>query len=135
MFTRMGVRSLSQGRRTIWPMIEWALISALGIALVVQISAARRDRLRRARAHAEGLLDELAAATCDALAHGPASRRAARAVNRYERTRERVATASTARELESLVIRHERRRRVIALANEGTRRVQDVFVRRIVRSR
>jgi hypothetical protein len=116
-------------------MIEWLLIIAVGMALVVQIGIARRARLRRARARAEGVLDDLAATTCDALAHGPASRRAARAVSRYERTRERVAAASTARELESLVVWHGRRRQVIALANEGTRRVQDVFVRRIVRNR
>jgi hypothetical protein len=117
-----------------WPMIESLLIIALSMAVVVQFGAARRARLRRARARAEGVLDELAAATCDALAHGPASRRAARAVHRYERTRQRVATAST-RELEGLVIWHQRRGRVIALANTVTRGVQDVFVRRIVRGR
>jgi hypothetical protein len=116
-------------------MIELLLIIALGTALVVQIAVARRARLLRARARAEGMLDELAAATCDALAHGPDSRRAARAVRRYESTSERVAAAGTARELEGLVVWHQRRRRVIVLANEGTRRVQDVFVRRIVRSR
>lgn len=116
-------------------MIEWLLITALGSALIVQFGIARRARLRRARAHAEGVLDELATATCDALALDPEGRRAARAVRRYERTRERVAAASTARELEGLVVWHQRRRRVIVLASEGTRRVQDAFARRLVRSR
>ncbi len=132
---RQGVGCCRYGWRTIWSMTEWLLIIALGTALVVRIGVARRGRLRRARAHAEEVLDELAAATCDALARGPASRRAARAVRRYERTRERVAAASTARELEGLVVWHQRRRRVVVLASEGSRRVQDVFVRRIIRSR
>jgi hypothetical protein len=131
----MGVGRRRHGWRTISLMFAWLLLIAFGMALVVQIGVARRARLRRARARAEGVLDELAAATCDALAHGPASRRAARAVRRYERTRDRVAASSTARELEGLVVWHQRRRQVISLANEGTRRVQDLVMRGIARSR
>lgn len=89
---------------------ELLVIAGLVAAGVAWISARRRAAFNRAKARAEGMLDELAEAACDAIARGDeTSRRGARAVERYARSSERVAAARTPRELDSLVARHELR--------------------------
>lgn len=108
-------------------MLELVIIAALGTVIAVRVSVIRRAALQRARLRAEAVLDELAAAACDALAGGAdpsTSRRCARAVDRYERTRDRVAQARTRRELDALVARHALRRDAIDLAERGLARVR-----------
>ena len=105
------------------------MIAGLIVAAVVARQAGRRAELRRARARAEAMLDELAAAACTTLADGsePAtSRRSARAVERYGSTRDKVAAAaSSRRELDRLVMRHQMRLGAIALATRGLERTRD----------
>lgn len=108
-------------------MIEFLIVVGLAAVIAVRVAVIRRAALRRARLRAEAVLDELAAAACDALAGGadPAtSRRCARAVDRYERTRNRVAQARTCRELDALVARHAMRRGAIDLAERSVARVR-----------
>ena len=108
-------------------MVELLIILGLGAAIAVRVAVVRRTAMRRARLRAEGVLDELAAAACVSLAGGadPAtSRRCARAVDRYERTRDRVAQAQTPRELDALVARHEVRQAAIDLVERGIARVR-----------
>jgi hypothetical protein len=97
-------------------MIVWTvlwLVAASSVALAVR-GARRRSRIR-----AEQVLDELAAAACEALARDDRSRRAARAVERYESYRERVGAARTCYELEALVTSHRMNQGVWELAARG----------------
>ena len=115
-------------------MIEVLVITGLVVALAILRTASRRAALRRARARAEAMLDDLAATACAALADGAdaaTSRRAARAVERYGEARERVAAATTRRELERLVRRHELRLAGIALATRGLERVRDLIAQAV----
>ena len=110
-------------------MTELLVIAGLVAAGIAWISARRRAALAQARLRAEGMLNELAEAACDAIARGddPAtSRRCARAVERYERSRERVAAATTRRELDSLVARHELRQSANELVRSGIERVRSI---------
>lgn len=110
-------------------MIELLVVSGLAAMLVALAATARRAALRRARARAEAVLDDLAAAACAALASGSdpsTSRRCARALDRYERTRSRVAGAHTRRELDMLVARHRMRQGAIRLATRGLERARDL---------
>lgn len=90
-------------------MIELLVIGGLAAVVALRVVAARRAALRRARLRAEAVLDELAAAACDALAADERSRRSARTLARYERYRDRVAVATTCRELDAVVARHRLR--------------------------
>ncbi len=111
-------------------MVELLIVVGLVAVAAVRIVQIRRAALRRARLRAEAMLDELAAAACSALATGadPArSRRCARAIDRYERTRDRVEQAHSRRELDSLVARHLMRRRASDLAARGIGRVRDAI--------
>ena len=94
----------------VWTVL-W-LVTASSVALAVR-GARRRSRIR-----AEQVLDELAAA-CEALARDDRSRRAARAVERYESYRERVGAARTCYELEALVASHRMNQGVWELAARG----------------
>ena len=108
-------------------MLELLIVCAAGAAVATRVAVMRRAALERARARAEAVLDELAAAACDALAGGAdpsTSRRCARVVDRYERTRDRVAQARTRRELDALVSRYELRRDAFALAERGLARLR-----------
>ena len=108
-------------------MVELLIVLGLGAAVAVRVAVIRRAALRRARLRAETVLDELAAAACDHLAGGAdpsTSRRCARAVDRYERTRDRVAAARTRSELDALVARHNVRRGAIDLVERGRERVR-----------
>lgn len=109
-------------------MTELLVIAGLVAAGIAWISARRRAALARARLRAEGMLDELAEAACEAIARGDdpsTSRRCARAVERYERSRERVAAATTRRELDSLVARHELRRSANDFLARGIERARE----------
>jgi hypothetical protein len=106
---------------------ELLVIVGVVAAGIAWLTARRRAALAQARLRAEGMLDELAEAACAAIARGddPAtSRRGARALERYERSRERVACATTRRELDSLVARHELRRSANELVGRGIERVR-----------
>ena len=103
-------------------MIELLVIAGLAAAVGLRVATARRGALRRSRLRAEAVLDELAAAACDALAGDDRSRRSARAVERYARTRDQVAAARTRRELDALVARHQLRVQVWDLVERGRRR-------------
>ncbi len=83
------------------------MITGLVVAVALMRESSRRRALRRARARAEGMLDELAAAACAALAEPGRDRRAERALERYGTARDRVAAATTPRELEWMVRKHE----------------------------
>lgn len=109
-------------------MIEFLIVAVLATVVVVRVVALRRAALRRARARAEAVLDDLAATACARLADGASSRRATRALDRYERTRERVAQARTCGELEALVARHAARRRAADLAERSLVRARTVLV-------
>ena len=116
-------------------MIEIAVIAGLVAAAIVAREAARRADLRRARLRAEAMLDELAAAACATLADGsdPArSRRSARAVERYGRTRDQVAAAHSRRELDRLVARHRMRLEAIGLATRGLERARDLIAQAVL---
>jgi hypothetical protein len=108
---------------------ELLVIAGLVAAGIAWISARRRAALARARLRAEGMLDELAEAACAAIARGDdpsSSRRCARAVDRYERYRERVAAARTPRELDGLVARHELRQSANAIVSRGLERAREL---------
>ena len=103
------------------------MISALVIAAVLAREAGRRRALRRARVRAEGMLDDLAAAACAALADPARERGAARAVERYGTARDRVAGATTARELDWMVRRHELRLAGYAFVTRRLERARDLI--------
>jgi hypothetical protein len=105
-------------------MIEVLVIAGLAGAAALRVVAVRRAALRRARSRAEAVLDELAGAACDALAADDRSRRSARAVERYARTRDRVAAARTCRELDAIVARHQLRLEAHDLVDRCRRRVR-----------
>ena len=105
-------------------MIELLVVAGIAAAVVLRVAVARRAAMRRARLRAEAVLDELAAAACDALAGDDASRRSARAVERYARTRDRVAAARTRRELDALVARHQLRVQAWDLVDRGRARAR-----------
>lgn len=110
------------------------MIAGLVVAAIVARQAARRADLRRARLRAEAMLDELAAAACATLADGSdpsRSRRSARAVERYGRTRDRVAAARSRHELDLLVAHHEMRLGAIALATRGLERARDLIAQAV----
>lgn len=101
----------------------------MGLGMLA-VARARRAALRRARLRAEGMLDELAAAACAALARGEdpsTSRRAARAVERYSAMGDRVAAARTRRELELLVARHQVRQGAVRMVTRGLERARDLL--------
>ena len=110
------------------------MIAGLVAAAIVARAAARRADLRRARLRAEAMLDELATAACATLADGSdpsRSRRSARAVDRYGRTRDRVAAAQSRRELDRLVARHQMRLGAMALATRGLERARDLIAQAV----
>ena len=107
-------------------MVEVLVISALVIAAALARETSRRRELRRARARAQGMLDDLAAAACAALADPARDRGAARAVERYGAARDRVAAATTPRELDRMVRRHELRLAGYAFATRGLERARDL---------
>ena len=107
------------------------MISALVIAAALAREAGRRRALRRARARAEGMLDDLAAAACSALADPARERGAARAVERYGTARDRVASATTPRELEWMVRRHELRLAGFGIATRGLERARDLIAQAV----
>ena len=108
-------------------MTELLVIAGLVAAGIAWLSARRRAALNRARARAEGMLNELADAACDAIARGDEdTRRGARAVDRYARNCDRVAAARTARELDSIVARHELRQSANELVRGGIERVRSI---------
>ena len=111
-------------------MVELLVVLGLGAVIAIRVAVIRREALRRSRLQAEEMLDELAAAACAALATGadPArSRRCARAIDRYEHTRDRVAEARTRRELDALVARHRLRVRATEVAARGIARVREAI--------
>jgi len=112
-------------------MVEVVVIAGLVVAAALLREGSRRRALRRARARAEGMLDDLAAAACAALAAPGRDRRAARAVERYGVARDRVAAATTRRELEWMVRRHELRLSGYALAARGLERARDLIVQAV----
>lgn len=119
-------------------MVELLIVLGLGAVIAVRVSVIRRAALQRARLRAEAVLDELAAAACDALAGGAdpsTSRRCARAVDRYERARDTVARARTRRELDALVARHALRRDAIDLAGRSMARVRAAIPARVLARR
>ena len=103
------------------------MISALVISVALLRETGRRRALRRARARAEGMLDDLAAAACSALADPGRDRGATRAVERYATARDRVAAATTRRELDRMVRRHELRLAGYAFATRGLERARDLL--------
>ena len=111
-------------------MLELLIVLGLVAVIAVRVAVIRRAGLRRARIRAEAILDELAAAACDALAGGAdpsTSRRCARAVDRYERTRDRVGQARTRRELEAVIARHQLRQGAADLMARGAGRVRGLI--------
>lgn len=100
-----------------------ALVLSCATALALAVRGARR----RSRARAERVLDALAAETCAALARDDAARRTARAIERYDRARQRVAAARTCRELEAVVVRHRLRQGAWDLAAQGAERVRGLL--------
>jgi hypothetical protein len=108
-------------------MVEVLVIAGLVVAAALLREASRRRALRRARARAEGMLDDLAAAACAALAEPGRERRAARALERYGTARDRVAAATTPRELEWMVRRHELRRAGYAFVARRLERARDLI--------
>lgn len=108
-------------------MVEVLVIAGLVVAAALACEAARRRALRRARRRAEGMLDDLAAAACVALAEPGRDRRAARALERYGTARDRVAAATTRRELEWMVRKHELRLAGYAFAARRLERVRDLI--------
>ncbi|MGD9571667.1 MAG: hypothetical protein AB7V62_07290 [Thermoleophilia bacterium] len=107
-------------------MIEFVVVMALVGVAAVLVDRSRRQALRRARLRAEGVLDELAASACSALADGH-SRRSAKALDRYERVGAEVAAATTRRELDRVVNRHRRRQWAYGVATRGLVRVRDTI--------
>ena len=107
------------------------MISALVISVALLRETGRRRALRQARARAEGMLDDLAAAACSALADPARERGAARAVERYGTARDRVAAASTARELEWMVRRHELRLAGYAFVTRRLERARDLIAQAV----
>jgi len=112
-------------------MVEVLVIAGLVVAAVLAREASRRRALRRARVRAEGMLDDLASAACAALAEPGRDRRAARAVERYGTARDRVAAATTRRELEWMVRRHELRLTGFAIATRGLERARDLIAQAV----
>lgn len=108
-------------------MVEILVIAGLVVAAALAREAGRRRALRRARARADGMLDDLAAAACAALAEPGRDRRAARALERYGTARDRVAAATTRRELEWMVRKHELRLAGYAFAARRLERVRDLI--------
>lgn len=105
-------------------LIAGALIAlAWVVAGCVMVRAARR----RSRARAERILDMLATETCEALAWDDRSRRANRAIARYDRARRRVATARTCRELEAAIARDRLRLAARDVAARGAERVRGLL--------
>lgn len=116
-------------------MIEAIVILTVAAGAVVRTKVVRRTELRRARERAEWVLDDLANDTCAALARGREGRRSDRAIRRYERTREAVASAASRRELDRVVARHRRRRRVTELGTRGLDRARGIVTGGIPRRR
>ncbi|MGE0026515.1 MAG: hypothetical protein AB7O78_03585 [Thermoleophilia bacterium] len=109
-------------------MVEILVIAGLVAAVALMRESSRRRALRRARARAEGMLDDLANAACAAMAEpGRSGRRAERALERYGTARDRVAAASTRRELEWMVRKHEVRLAGYAFAARGLERVREMI--------
>ena len=106
-------------------MIEILIAGAiLAASCAAAVALAVHGARRRSRARCERLLNALASEACEALAHDDRSRRAARAIERYDRVQVRVATARTCRELEGALARERRRRVAWALAGRGAERVR-----------
>lgn len=105
-------------------MVEFLFAAALVALSASSVVLAGRGARRRSRARAERVLDDLAADACAALARDERSRRCARTLDRYARTRERVVRARTCRELELVVARHRLRRGAEDLAAQGAGRLR-----------
>lgn len=102
-----------------------AVIVAASCAAAVAIAvhgARRRSRLR-----CERILDVLASEACEALAHDDASRRTARAIERYDRASGRVAAARTCRELEGAIAREHLRLAAWDLAGRAAERLRAIL--------
>jgi hypothetical protein len=112
-------------------MVEILVISALVIAVALAREAGRRRAFRRARARAEGMLDDLAAAACAALADPARERGAQKAVERYGTARDRVAAATTRRELDRMVRRHELRLAGYAFVTRRLERARDLLAQAV----
>ncbi|HTI35065.1 MAG TPA: hypothetical protein VL422_15420 [Miltoncostaea sp.] len=109
-------------------MIELLVIAGLVAAAVVARENGRRRAMRRARDRAESMLDDLANAACAALAEPGRGRRAERALARYGDARDRVASATTPRDLDRMVRNHELKQRGALLAVRALERVRDAIV-------
>lgn len=109
-------------------MIEILLAGAVlaAVAAIAAEVAIRRAR-RRSRVRAERVLDILAGEACDALAADDSSRRAARALARYDRAQGMVAAAHTCRELEAAVARERLRLAAWDLAARGAERARELL--------
>lgn len=101
------------------------VVGVAGLAFAV-MEAMRRAAHRRSLRRAERVLDDLAAAACAALADG-GERRTARALARYERTRDRVAVARTRHELELVVARHRLRQGALRMGARTLERARDLI--------
>jgi hypothetical protein len=112
-------------------MVEVLVVAGLVVAAALLREAGRRCALRRARARAEWMLDDLAASACAALAEPGRDRRAERALERYATARDRVAAATTPRELERMVRRHELRLSGYAFAARGLERARDLIAQAV----
>ena len=115
-------------------MTELLLVAGLVAAGIAWLSSRRRAALQRSRLRAESMLDDLAEKACAALARGddPASsRRCARAVDRYERSREKVAAAQTRHDLDRLVARYELRQGANELLARGIDRALGLVTDRL----
>lgn len=106
-------------------LIVWAALMLSGtVALAIAVRGARR----RSRARAERVLDALAAEACAALAQNDRSRRAARAIARYDRAQDLVAAARTCGELEAAVAPDRLRLAGWGLAAQGAEWVRALLL-------
>jgi hypothetical protein len=102
--------------------------AVLALSSVAAVALAVGGARRRSRARAERLLDALAGEACAALAQDDSSRRAARAIARYDRAQGLVAAARTCRELEAAVARDRLRLAAWELAARGAERARELLL-------
>jgi hypothetical protein len=116
-------------RRYSPPVIEVLIAgTVLALSIAAAVALAVHGARRRSRARAERVLDALAGEACAALAHDDSSRRAARALARYDRTQRLVAAARTCSELEAAVARDRLRLAAWDLAGRGAERVRALLL-------
>ena len=112
-------------------MVEVLIIAGLVVAAALARESSRRRALRRARVRAEGMLDDLASAACASLADPGREGGATKEVERYATARDRVAAATTRRELDRMVRRHELRLAGYAFATRGLERARDLLAQAV----